>query len=121
MLGRMQEIRLGTMQGRLQGIRTGIMQCSMQGIKLARMQFRIQVLRMLEIRMGLLLFQELLIRMNGNENVVAARAKGNEFDLMVAAAENEEIEEVNANCILMANLQQSSTSGTHADKAPVYD
>ncbi|GJS93821.1 transposon ty3-I gag-pol polyprotein [Tanacetum coccineum] len=33
----------------------------------------------------------------------------------------EEIDELNANCILMANLKQASTSGTHADKAPVYD
>ncbi|GKD95229.1 retrovirus-related pol polyprotein from transposon TNT 1-94 [Tanacetum coccineum] len=44
-----------------------------------------------------------------------------EFDLMVAAADLDEIEEVNANCILMANLQQASTSGTRIDKAPVYD
>ncbi|GJS70334.1 integrase, catalytic region, zinc finger, CCHC-type containing protein [Tanacetum coccineum] len=35
--------------------------------------------------------------------------------------EIDEIEEVNANCILMANLQQASTSGTQTDKAPVYD
>ncbi|GJS37712.1 gag-pol polyprotein [Tanacetum coccineum] len=34
-----------------------------------------------------------------------------EFDLMTAAADLDEIEEVNANCILMANLQQASTSG----------
>ncbi|GJV66188.1 retrovirus-related pol polyprotein from transposon TNT 1-94, partial [Tanacetum coccineum] len=33
----------------------------------------------------------------------------------------EEIEVVNANFILMANLQQASTSGTQAEKAPVYD
>ncbi|GJR04476.1 hypothetical protein Tco_0527460 [Tanacetum coccineum] len=33
----------------------------------------------------------------------------------------DEIEEVNANCILMANLQQASTSGTKTDKAPIYD
>ncbi|GJV86191.1 hypothetical protein Tco_1530129 [Tanacetum coccineum] len=33
----------------------------------------------------------------------------------------DEIEEVNANCILMANLQQASTSGTQTDKALVYD
>ncbi|GKF87967.1 hypothetical protein Tco_0258844, partial [Tanacetum coccineum] len=33
----------------------------------------------------------------------------------------DEIEEVNANNILMANLQQASTSGTQTDKAPVYD
>nr|GEY60495.1 hypothetical protein [Tanacetum cinerariifolium] len=44
-----------------------------------------------------------------------------EFDLMVAAADLDEIEEVNANCILMANLQQASTSGTQTDKAHVYD
>nr|GEZ37295.1 retrovirus-related Pol polyprotein from transposon TNT 1-94 [Tanacetum cinerariifolium] len=36
-------------------------------------------------------------------------------------ADLHEIEEVNANCILMANLQQASTSGTQTDKAPVYD
>nr|GFD37172.1 hypothetical protein [Tanacetum cinerariifolium] len=33
----------------------------------------------------------------------------------------DEIEEVNANCILMANLQHASTSGTQLDKAPIYD
>ncbi|GKB07684.1 retrovirus-related pol polyprotein from transposon TNT 1-94 [Tanacetum coccineum] len=83
--------------------------------------------------------------LNGNGNVVAARAEGNaignnvrprrrdsayfqtqlliaqkeeariqlqakEFDLMVAAVNLDEIEEVNANCILMANLQRTSTS-----------
>ncbi|GJS44074.1 hypothetical protein Tco_0569117 [Tanacetum coccineum] len=44
-----------------------------------------------------------------------------EFDFMATAADLDEIEEVNANCILMANLQQASTSGTQTDKAPVYD
>nr|GEW23404.1 hypothetical protein [Tanacetum cinerariifolium] len=44
-----------------------------------------------------------------------------EFDLMAVAADLDEIEEVNANCILMANLQQASTSGTQTDKTPVYD
>nr|GEU64426.1 reverse transcriptase domain-containing protein [Tanacetum cinerariifolium] len=80
---------------------------------------------------------------NGNGNLVAARAEGNatghngnqircyncrgvgyfaeEFDLIAAAADLDEIEEVNANCILMANLQQASTSSTQTDKAPVYD
>nr|GEY61978.1 hypothetical protein [Tanacetum cinerariifolium] len=66
----------------------------------------------------------------GNGNLVVARAEGN------AAVQNgnqircyncrgvadlDEIEEVNANCILMANLPQASTSGTQSDKAPVYD
>nr|GEW89720.1 reverse transcriptase domain-containing protein [Tanacetum cinerariifolium] len=74
--------------------------------------------------------------LNGNGNLVVARAKGNaaghnenqikcyncrgeeagiqlqaeEFDLMADAADLDEIEEVNANCILMANLRQASTS-----------
>nr|GEW73198.1 integrase, catalytic region, zinc finger, CCHC-type, peptidase aspartic, catalytic [Tanacetum cinerariifolium] len=66
----------------------------------------------------------------GNGNLVAARAEGN------AAGQNEnqircyncrgvadldKIKEVNANCILMANLQQALTSGTQTDSAPVYD
>nr|GEU95863.1 hypothetical protein [Tanacetum cinerariifolium] len=64
--------------------------------------------------------------LNGNGNLVAARAKGiqlqaEEFGLMAAAADLDEIEEVNANYILMANLQQALTSGTQTDKAPVYD
>nr|GEX80057.1 retrovirus-related Pol polyprotein from transposon TNT 1-94 [Tanacetum cinerariifolium] len=70
---------------------------------------------------------------NGNGNLVAARAEGNatrhngiqlqaeEFDLMATAADLDEIEKVNANCILMANLLQASTSGTQTDKAHVYD
>nr|GEW33014.1 hypothetical protein [Tanacetum cinerariifolium] len=44
-----------------------------------------------------------------------------EYDLMAAAADLDEIDEVNANCILMANLQQASTSGNQTDSAPVYD
>nr|GEV78589.1 putative reverse transcriptase domain-containing protein [Tanacetum cinerariifolium] len=44
-----------------------------------------------------------------------------EFDFMAAADDLDEIKEVNANCILMANLQQASTSGTQYDRAPVYD
>ncbi|GKB50268.1 hypothetical protein Tco_0901021 [Tanacetum coccineum] len=57
---------------------------------------------------------------NWNGNVVAARTEGNairnneeagiklqaeEFDLIAAATDLDEIKEVNANCILMANLQ----------------
>nr|GEV76691.1 hypothetical protein [Tanacetum cinerariifolium] len=44
-----------------------------------------------------------------------------EFDLMATAVDLDEIDEVNANYIFMANLQQTSTSGTQTDKAPVYD
>nr|GEV34436.1 hypothetical protein [Tanacetum cinerariifolium] len=77
--------------------------------------------------------------LNGNGNLVAARTEGNaagqnenqircyncrgveEYDLMADAADLDEIKEVNANFILMANLQQASTSGTQTDKALVYD
>nr|GEY90900.1 hypothetical protein [Tanacetum cinerariifolium] len=59
----------------------------------------------------------------GNGNLVAVRAEEN------AAGHNgnqirsdlDEIKEVNASCILMANLQQASSSGTQTDNAPVYD
>nr|GEV15211.1 reverse transcriptase domain-containing protein [Tanacetum cinerariifolium] len=71
--------------------------------------------------------------LNGNGNLVAAHAEGNavghngnqircynckgvgiqlqaeEYDLMADAADLDEIEEVNTNCILMANLQHAST------------
>ncbi|GJX15347.1 hypothetical protein Tco_0216179 [Tanacetum coccineum] len=54
--------------------------------------------------------------LNGNDNVVAAPAEGNAIR---NNADLDEIEEVNENCILMANFQQASTSGTQTDKAPV--
>nr|GEU81409.1 hypothetical protein [Tanacetum cinerariifolium] len=44
-----------------------------------------------------------------------------EFDFMAAAGDLDKIEKVNANCILMENLQHAFTSGTQLDKAPVYD
>nr|GEV68086.1 integrase, catalytic region, zinc finger, CCHC-type, peptidase aspartic, catalytic [Tanacetum cinerariifolium] len=56
--------------------------------------------------------------LNGNGSLVAARAEGNATG---HNADLDKIEEVNANCILMANLQQALTSGTQTDKAPVYD
>nr|GFA85378.1 hypothetical protein [Tanacetum cinerariifolium] len=40
---------------------------------------------------------------------------------MAAATNLDEIVEVNANHILMTNLQQASTSGTQTDKASVYN
>nr|GEY07832.1 hypothetical protein [Tanacetum cinerariifolium] len=79
---------------------------------------------------------------NGTGNIIVARAEGSgngnqarcynckglgiqlqveEFDFMAVAGDLDEIEEVNANCILMANLQHASTSSTQFDKASVYD
>ncbi|GJU55879.1 hypothetical protein Tco_1229593 [Tanacetum coccineum] len=56
--------------------------------------------------------------LNGNGNVVAARAEGNAIR---NNGDLDEIEEVNANCILMANLHQALTSGTPTDNVLVYD
>nr|GEX86874.1 hypothetical protein [Tanacetum cinerariifolium] len=58
---------------------------------------------------------------NGNQNGNGIQLQAEEYDLMAAVADLDEIEEVNTNCILMANLQQASISGTQSDKAPVYD
>nr|GEW45445.1 hypothetical protein [Tanacetum cinerariifolium] len=55
---------------------------------------------------------------NRNGNVVTARAEGNAIG---KNADLDEIKKVNSNCILMANLQRASASGTQTDKAPVYD
>ncbi|GKB70735.1 hypothetical protein Tco_0932147 [Tanacetum coccineum] len=74
----------------------------------------IRVFKMLEIRMGLSLFRGLLIRMHGNviaqKEEAGIQLQAEDFDLMVAAGDHDEIKEVSANCILMANLQQASTS-----------
>nr|GFA00463.1 hypothetical protein [Tanacetum cinerariifolium] len=61
---------------------------------------------------------QLLIAQNEEAGI---QLQAEEFDLMAAAADLDEIEEVNANCILMANLQQAMTSGTQTDKALIYD
>ncbi|GJU56255.1 retrovirus-related pol polyprotein from transposon TNT 1-94 [Tanacetum coccineum] len=68
---------------------------------------------------------------NGNGNVTqlliaqkeeaGIQLQAKEFDLMADALDLDEIDEVNANCILMANFQQASTSSTQTDKALVYD
>ncbi|GJY80079.1 hypothetical protein Tco_0492830 [Tanacetum coccineum] len=44
-----------------------------------------------------------------------------ESNFMATAGACEETEIENANCIVENNLQQASTTGTHTDKAPVYD
>nr|GEW42276.1 hypothetical protein [Tanacetum cinerariifolium] len=61
---------------------------------------------------------QLLIAQKEEEGI---QLQAKEFDLMAAIANLDEIEEVNANCILMENLQQTSTSGTQTDKAHIYD
>ncbi|GJS63817.1 hypothetical protein Tco_0678381 [Tanacetum coccineum] len=53
---------------------------------------------------------------NAVQNPAWAKGNGNGNN-----GDLEENEEVNTSCILMANLQQASSSGTQADKALVYD
>nr|GFA06822.1 hypothetical protein [Tanacetum cinerariifolium] len=70
-------------------------------------------------RMDATYLQTQLLIAQKEEAGIQLQAK--EFDLMASAADLDEIEEVNANCSLMANLQQASTLGTQTNKAPVYD
>nr|GEX74233.1 retrovirus-related Pol polyprotein from transposon TNT 1-94 [Tanacetum cinerariifolium] len=61
---------------------------------------------------------------NGNGNVRVMRLgimQESNSKLMAAIVDLDEIEEVNENCILMANFQQASTLGTQTNKAIVYD
>nr|GEZ41898.1 hypothetical protein [Tanacetum cinerariifolium] len=58
---------------------------------------------------------------NPRKEEAGIQLQAEEYDLMAASADLDEIEEVNANCILMANLQQASTSGTQTESAHVYD
>nr|GFB85460.1 hypothetical protein [Tanacetum cinerariifolium] len=63
---------------------------------------------------------EIRIRL-GMKEEAGIQLQAEEYDLMAVVADLDEIEEVNSNCILMANLQQASTSGTQTDRALVYD
>nr|GFB61591.1 hypothetical protein [Tanacetum cinerariifolium] len=59
-----------------------------------------------------------------NGNLVAVRAEENAAGHngnQIRSSDLDEIEEVNANCILMDNLQQASSSSTQTDSTPVYD
>ncbi|GJR39378.1 hypothetical protein Tco_1215062 [Tanacetum coccineum] len=69
---------------------------------------------------GMLLYLQTQLLIAQKEEA-GIQLQAEEFDLMAFCPDLDEIEEVNANCILMANLQQASTSGTQTDKAPVYD
>nr|GFB59879.1 hypothetical protein [Tanacetum cinerariifolium] len=56
-----------------------------------------------------------------NREEAGIQLQAEEYDLMAAVADLDEIEEVNANCILMANLQQASSSDTHNESAEVHE
>nr|GEW83426.1 agamous-like MADS-box protein AGL82 [Tanacetum cinerariifolium] len=58
---------------------------------------------------------------NPKKEEAGIQLQAEEYDLMAAAVDLDKIKEVNANCILMANLQQASTSGTQTNSTPVYD
>nr|GEY94260.1 hypothetical protein [Tanacetum cinerariifolium] len=62
-----------------------------------------------------------VVQRMGKKEEAGIQLQPEEYDLMAATADLDEIEEVNANCILMANLQQTSISSTQTDSALVYD
>nr|GEY29571.1 retrovirus-related Pol polyprotein from transposon TNT 1-94 [Tanacetum cinerariifolium] len=70
--------------------------------------------RLLNRNVGNQVAQNPRIQNDGNQNQIrnGIQLQAEEYDLMAA---------VNANCILMANLQQASSSGTQTDSTPVYD
>nr|GEX67092.1 hypothetical protein [Tanacetum cinerariifolium] len=94
MLEEMMGISLDSMLDKWHRISKGITYSRMVGFKLLRMQ-------------------------NGTGNIVVSRTEGTGKG--IKPGDLDEIEEVKANCNLMANLQHASTSGTQLGKAPVYD
>nr|GFB93950.1 hypothetical protein [Tanacetum cinerariifolium] len=124
MLEEMAGISLDSMLVKWHSISKGLMHDRMVGFKVLRMR----VCKAVEIKMGWLLFYGLQTRVElvmllllGLRVLELGIKPAEEFDFMADACDLDEIEEVNANCILMANLQQASTSGTQHDRAPVYD
>nr|GEZ18416.1 hypothetical protein [Tanacetum cinerariifolium] len=67
------------------------------------------------------LFNQELKQIESDDQAIQTILLGLLEDIYATIDNMDEIEEVNANCILMANLQQASTSGTQTDSAPVYD
>nr|GFB82569.1 hypothetical protein [Tanacetum cinerariifolium] len=61
------------------------------------------------------------VAQNAAQNAGAQNGGLRELEIGIKPGDLDEIEEVNANCIVMANLQHASTSDTQLDKAPVYD
>nr|GEV79822.1 Gag-Pol polyprotein [Tanacetum cinerariifolium] len=117
-------ISIDSMMGRMLGIGMDIMQYRLSGIRLFKMQFRIQIrcynckglghlARNCTVRPrkrdAAFLKTQLLITQKEEAGI---QLQGEEFDFIPAVGDLEKIEEVNANYILMANLQQASTSGT---------
>ncbi|GJY52676.1 hypothetical protein Tco_0443523 [Tanacetum coccineum] len=80
----------------------------MSGVSFVQDAVQIRVVKMLPRRRDAAYLQTQLLIAQKEEAGIQLQAE--EFDLMAAAADLDEIEEVNANCILMANLQQASTS-----------
>nr|GFA97615.1 Gag-Pol polyprotein [Tanacetum cinerariifolium] len=64
-------------------------------------------------------WQNGIANQSGTGNVVAVGLRV--LEMGIKPGDLDKIEEVNANCILMTNLQQASTSGTQHDRALDYD
>ncbi|GJX43041.1 hypothetical protein Tco_0259717 [Tanacetum coccineum] len=105
----------------VQNVRNQVVQLAVQnlGVQNVGNHNRLIVVLGLLIRMQIKLGMTQLLIDHKEEAGIQLHAE--EFDLMAAAGDLDDIEEVNANCILMAHLQQALTSGTQTDNAPVYD
>nr|GFC70025.1 hypothetical protein [Tanacetum cinerariifolium] len=99
----------------MQGIRLGIMM--LLGIRGVGHYARNCIIRPKRRDAAYLQTQLLIVQ----KEEAGIQLQAEEYVLMAVAAYLDEIEEVNANCILMANLQQASSSGTQTDSTPVYD
>ncbi|GKB51499.1 hypothetical protein Tco_0902252, partial [Tanacetum coccineum] len=77
---------------------------------------RVMVMGTMTIRYGVTTAEDWVIMLE-----TAQSDQGEGMLLIFRLSDIEEIKEVNANCILMANLQQALTLGTQTDKALVYD
>nr|GEV19298.1 hypothetical protein [Tanacetum cinerariifolium] len=86
-----------------------------------RNQFGQYVGQVAQNQQGYNAWQNGIANQSGSGNVVVARDEGTGMGNQARCYNCRGLEEVNANYILMANLQQASTSGTQLDKAPVYD
>nr|GEU48540.1 hypothetical protein [Tanacetum cinerariifolium] len=99
-----------------QNVRNQVVQNAVQNSGFQNHRLTIMVMGTTKIRYGVTTVKEWVIFLGTVES-----DQGEGMLLVFRLRDIDEIQEVNANCILMANLQQASTSGTQTDKAPVYD
>nr|GEU35120.1 ribonuclease H-like domain-containing protein [Tanacetum cinerariifolium] len=97
----------------VQNVRNPVVQ---NAVKNLDYRLKVMVMGTTKIRYGVTTVEDLVILLGTTQSY---QEKG--MLLIFRHRDLNKIEEVNANCILMAILQQASTLDTQIDKAPVYD